>query len=717
MGEADRLALVERRTEWLSERVRVLEEEMRRAERAGEVRAERRAQSPAARRPAPAAAAPRTVPPRPAPIPVARAEKPSPERPGVEDLLGGRVLAWVGGIALLVGVVLFFALAVSHGWIGPVTRTLLAGAGSLALLCAGIWLHDRRGRTDAARAAVATSIAALYATVTVASHVYHLIPVAFGLVLAFVVGALATAIAVRWEARVVAALGIVGCLLAPVLVGSELDLGSMAFLLVAAAAAAAVLVWQRWNWLALAVFVICTPQWIVWLADKPSAGLTVAVLAMFGCVNAAAAIGFELRVPASRLRASSSFLLALNAIALGTAGWLALMWGQHRTVGLIWLGGLALVHLAVGLSAGRLGRVSDEIRLLCLTLGITLANVTYGLAVSGPALAVGWAGAAAVFGFLLRRVDPAKKADAALLQVGLGAQVCLALVRALVADAPPSAATGSGHALTAAIALSAIAAACLTSARLADGRRELRIALDAVGLGALAYLTAILLDGPALAMAWAAQAGVFAEVSRRTRDDVSAYAGAAFLAGALLHASIFEVPPRAFVYGAHHLLADAATLVVAAGAAIRLARLKLGDGRRWTAALGSTAASTLLAAASVAVVSAFQSGGDTSALSLFDLGSRQEAQVVLSAMWCVVGVAALLIGLRRDLREVRIGALALLLATVGKVFLFDLSALDSAYRVVSFVALGLLLLAGAFAWQRLRPRPLDDLRATPEALR
>ena len=43
--------------------------------------------------------------------------------------------------------------------------------------------------------------------------------------------------------------------------------------------------------------------------------------------------------------------------------------------------------------------------------------------------------------------------------------------------------------------------------------------------------------------------------------------------------------------------------------------------------------------------------------------------------------------------------------------------LESAYRVLSFIALGLLLLAGAFAWQRLRPRPLEDLRVTPEARR
>jgi uncharacterized membrane protein len=71
----------------------------------------------------------------------------------------------------------------------------------------------------------------------------------------------------------------------------------------------------------------------------------------------------------------------------------------------------------------------------------------------------------------------------------------------------------------------------------------------------------------------------------------------------------------------------------------------------------------------------------------------------------------------RDDAVLRRGALALLAVTVVKVFGFDLASLTSLYRAGSFVALGLLLLAGGFAWQRLRPRPLPDLRAVPGALR
>jgi uncharacterized membrane protein len=77
----------------------------------------------------------------------------------------------------------------------------------------------------------------------------------------------------------------------------------------------------------------------------------------------------------------------------------------------------------------------------------------------------------------------------------------------------------------------------------------------------------------------------------------------------------------------------------------------------------------------------------------------------------LVGIAALIAGLRKDMAPLRNPALALLLATVAKVFLYDLSTLTSIYRVLSFFVLGGLLRVGAFAYQRPRPPPLPNLRA------
>jgi len=117
-------------------------------------------------------------------------------------------------------------------------------------------------------------------------------------------------------------------------------------------------------------------------------------------------------------------------------------------------------------------------------------------------------------------------------------------------------------------------------------------------------------------------------------------------------------------------------------------------------------------------VTGFQPGDEATAGELIlDLGVRQLGQLLLSALWAVSGLVGLVIGLRRDERALRLGSLALLLVTVGKVFLYDLATLTSLYRVGSFIGLGLLLLVAAGVWQRLRPRPPGDLREVPPAVR
>ena len=104
------------------------------------------------------------------------------ERHGeLEQLIGGRVLAWVGAAAVVAGLALLLALGISQGWIGEGMRTLTAAVVSLGLLGAGAWLHERRGQVQAARAAAATGICGLFMTATVATALYDLLPAVPGL--------------------------------------------------------------------------------------------------------------------------------------------------------------------------------------------------------------------------------------------------------------------------------------------------------------------------------------------------------------------------------------------------------------------------------------------------------------------------------------------------------------------------------------------------------
>ena len=100
-----------------------------------------------------------------------------------EALFGGRVLAWIGGLAILVGAVLFLVMAISRGWLDEEARTIIAAVVSLAALVGGIWLHERQGRTEAARALVAAAISGLFGTIVVATQAYSLISPGLGLAL------------------------------------------------------------------------------------------------------------------------------------------------------------------------------------------------------------------------------------------------------------------------------------------------------------------------------------------------------------------------------------------------------------------------------------------------------------------------------------------------------------------------------------------------------
>ncbi len=628
----------------------------------------------------------------------------------LEDLLGGRVLAWVGGLAVAVGIVLLLVIAASNGLIGEGARTLMGAGASIGLLLAGIRLHERRGRTDASVAAGAAGLAGLFAAIVVAALLYDLVPAWTGLGLALAVGATATALAIRWAAPGIGALGVVGALLAPMLVGADLlDTGTLLLVAVATASATGVLLCQRWNWLAYATAAVATPQWLWWLAGEDREPIAaIAVLVGFGLLGLAAAAGFELRSREPGLRGSAVVLLALNALVLAGAGWSVLDGSGHETAAHGWLVALALAHLAAGLVGARSRRVSRELALVAGSLGVILADVAFGTLANGPVLAIGWAASAAGFAALARRAAP-DGADARFLAVGLGAHVALALGHAMAADAPVNElGEVRGDPVGPVLALASVAAACFASTRLADaGLHRWRVAVDALGLAVVAYATAVAVEHPvALTVAWAAEAAALAAIARRHDDEVAGWGALAFLGGATAFAVATLAPPLALLDGLDKPLAAAAALAACAGAAALLAW-------RGGPVLGRPPVRAGLITGAALIVLHLVS---TELVTSFD-GSPQQGQALLSGVWALVGVAALVAGLVRDVQGLRLGALALLGATIAKVFLYDLASLDSLARVASFIALGLLLLCGAFAWQRLRPTSPPDLRRVPASLR
>ena len=512
-----------------------------------------------------------------------------------EELLGGRLLAWVGGLAVLLGIVFFVAMAVRRGWIGEEMRVVLAFLGSGALVGVGLYLFIRQGRTQASLAAVASGLAGLYASDVAATRLYDLVSPVVGLLCAGVVGVLGTAIAVRWRTELVGAIGILGALASPILVEAETSGTTLAFMAIALVAAVGVLLWQRWDWLAAGAFLLSAPQLAVWLDDtyEDRLALALGVLALFWALYVVAAIGYELRVPVATLRASSAMLLLANALLFAGGGWLMLHDSDHENGATAWVLVAAAAHVLLG-GFGFRQRMSREIAGVIAAVGIGLSAAALGLALDGPALVIAWCVEAAVLAWVAS-VTSEKRAV-----VGTVAFLTLAGGHILTIEAPPDSLYRGVDDLTdAAVALVAFAAAALVSARF--------------------------------------------------------------------------VPEKTFV-----------------GALVDLRLL-----------LEAAAAAAIVYLGSIAIVDLTREA-ETAA------EPGQTPQVLLSAFWALVGFGSLLFGLLRDDRRFRIAGLALLTAAVAKVFLFDLSTLESIYRVLSFIALGLLLLAAAFAYQRIRARIVED---------
>jgi uncharacterized membrane protein len=543
-------------------------------------------------------AAPVPTPVAPPRVPQAPAAEPKPFPPAqpafdLEELLGGRVLGWVGGIAVVIAAVFFVVMAVRNGWIGEAARMELAFAGSLALVAFGIWLYERRGQTQAALATVAAGIAALYASTAATTLHYHLLSPVVGLVIAGAVGALALVTAVRWDSQEIAGIGIVGALLAPVFVGCGSSTSSLVFMTIALLAAIGVVVYRRWAWLAVAAYVVSLPQAAAWLYSEHDSRLwlTLLVATAFWLLYVVAAIGHELRTPTKALRLSSASLLFVNASVTAAGGWWLIDDVGHRGGANAWLFALAGAHVLLGTLVLE-SRASREIAMLL-----------YGVA-------------------------------------------------AMV----------TGVAIT------------------------------------------VTLDGPAVVAAWSAEALVLAWAGRRSETPERGLVASLLFAGlAGAHVLVFELPPDSLAYGLHSIpvaIGSVGLVLVALGGIAAM----YADVRELLAWIGA-GLGVYLASALVVDLAGAQAGHST-----------QTSQLALSGFWAALGFAAIFVGLLRRQRALRLGGLVVLALAVGKVFLVDLARLESIWRVGSFLALGLLLLAGAFAYQRARVPLVRERRETRGAL-
>ena len=430
----DRLAVLERRLEVFMDDLAALKRDVT-----------ARATRPAVEEPIPVPTPPSAPVPPPPPPPPRPEPEPEPETISTQparsftvpiswsDLTGARALAWAGGIVTLLGIVFFFVLAVNRGWVSPELRLILGAAASIAVFGAGWWLRARYGQLYSPLAAVGTGIAGGFATLLAATALYEFVPELGALAAAAGIAAIAVATALAWSSETIAALGLLGALLVPLMVlfeKDELSLIGTSFAAIVFAGTAIVAISRRWRLLLVAGAVASLPQIAVVVAQTDETDwAAIALTTVFWLLYLATGIANHLVLARERLHTLTTGFVLAGAVLAGVST--AHLFGEgsfgldrEGTAFLV----LAAVHGALGAYFFRRER---DLSSLLWAAGLVLAAIAGAELVSGLSLTVVWAAEAGALAWLVSRTGETRFQLAGLAYLVLGAGY------AFVFEAPP----------------------------------------------------------------------------------------------------------------------------------------------------------------------------------------------------------------------------------------------------------------------------------------
>ena len=189
-----------------------------------------------------------TPPPRPAPAP------PRQTAPAInwEQFMGVKGFAWLGGLALFLGVAFFVKYSFDNNLIPPQLRVAIGFLTGLGLLVGGV-VMSRKDFPALSQTLCATGIVILYAVTFACRALYHF--EFFGPIPTFLLMALITTtaflLAARLNALVVAILGMLGGFLTPILLstGQDNPLGLFGYIAILDAGLIVVALNRRWHFL------------------------------------------------------------------------------------------------------------------------------------------------------------------------------------------------------------------------------------------------------------------------------------------------------------------------------------------------------------------------------------------------------------------------------------------------------------------------------------
>lgn len=670
----------------------------------------------AARPDAPAPPPVVTPPPPPlAPPPPSPPVTPPPRsRLDLEQRIGARWATWVGVVVILVAVALFLKWAFDNEYLGPDARVAIGIVGGLLMVLGGLALHRRRDVPYLSEGLAGGGLGSLYLSLFAAHSLYGLLGPAAAFASMFVVTLLGTLVAVLSNRLSTAVLAVLGGLLTPVLLQVERpdERNLLAYLLVLDALALLVSRFRTWaalNWLAWAgtALLVLPTLWREPQAPQPMARLLLlsAIFLVFLAVPL-----FRERALRRRTEPIDLILVVANAAAYFWAVYVTL---EPWRPGMEGPYALALAVLYRLVASDYASRVPEDGVTLMVHEGVswTFLTLAIPLWLDAQWITLAWA----IQGVMLLWL--ASRAPAAVAAWGGLAALLLAAMRAVALDRywfPESAPVWNLTFLVHLLVVVALAVGGGLAGRARDDRlgrvgpEALRAALWVTAAATLAVLfwreppglwPATLLTLETLAVAGLARA------SPSPAFVVATPLLAVVLVGRVLVADDGLARSAAESLVSAPLLSRVGASLAIGLAGGRLARVSSPSGQLVGRILSGAAGLTLLFVLSVnwtryqdGLLAAARAAGRSQAVAAL----RWRTQVGLSVLWALYAGTALGWGFLRANPAVRYAALGLLGLTVFKVFAVDLAAVKTAYRILSFLVLGVVLLLVSLAYQKLR---------------
>ena len=628
-----------------------------------------------------------------------------------EWLLGGNWLARIGIVALIFGVAFFISLAIDRGWLGEAERVILGSAAGLAFLGAGEYC--RRRYAVWAQTVTGGGIAILYLSVYGAFALYSLISteLAFG---AFALITLAGALlSLRHEAVGVAVLAIFGGFATPLLLRQQLPDQRLllAYVLVLDAGVLGLASFRNWRWFTLLAWVGSLILYAFWeLELDPSIALgQIGITAIF-LLFAGATVAFHV------LRQQAAGIADLALVTLNAAGYYGISYALMNDPYRPWMGGftalLAVFYVLLAAACRMRGPEQLNLTLFSAGLAVVFAVLAVPIQFGGPWISVAWGIEALVLVWMSFPLRMREVRWAGYLMFVVSAVWLLALDTPGAFDEELTPFVNEYMiSYAAAFVLPALTGFLVHSRREAlESWEERAVPIFALRAAVMALVAVpVQLGGVWISVAWAAEAALALAVAHRLGMPELrwfAYATLVVMAGWLFAVDTTAIDRDTFwpVWNLRFLsfAIGIASFYLAWGWLLRQARGDSSPGMAETE--WRIASPALLAAANLITLWLLSAEVLASANSaLFDLsGSASEnvSSLGLSLLWGVYAAALIVLGTLRRWRWVRVAGLALLAVPVVKLFAYDSRTLEQEYRVIAFIALGLILVAGGLLYQR-----------------